>query len=128
MKTNFDKWKEGLSPDAFISGNFSDFISIDEKCPARMVCPKGGEYSTCAKEFLKWANAETKEDEMATNFEKWRDSLTPETYMDIPLSCGACPALHECDLLRKYGHVYSCRESFLRWANAPAKEEKEETK
>ena len=56
-----------------------------------------------------------------TNFDKWRDSLTPETYVDIQrlyVDCLDCPALGACDC--KEGE---CRNEFLRWANAPAKEE-----
>ena len=58
--TNFDRWKEELTPEDFVSGNYADFIDIRdycEKCPARNVCPKGGKDTTCAKEFLRWANA-----------------------------------------------------------------------
>lgn len=57
--TNFDRWKEELTPETFVSGNYADFIDIRdycEKCPAKNVCPKGGKDTTCAKEFLRWAN------------------------------------------------------------------------
>ena len=61
---NFDKWKSGLTPEDFVSGDYADFIDLDdpcEKCPAENVCPKGGKDTTCAKEFLRWANAKTED-------------------------------------------------------------------
>ena len=59
-----------------------------------------------------------------TNFEKWRDSLTPEeTANDAQhhhIDCDFCPvgAAHECDFL----HL-GCYGSFIRWANELAEEE-----
>jgi hypothetical protein len=57
---------------------------------------------------------------MKTNFDVWRDQLTPEEVaMKLDASnlvCDFCPARHECD------GTY-CKDHFLRWADAPAKEE-----
>ena len=62
-----------------------------------------------------------------TNFEKWRDSLTAEKLLDCILDSGVsrclpCPARDECVHNKQAG---GCNSAFLRWANAPAKEEEE---
>lgn len=79
---------------------------------------------------------------MKTNFEKWRDSLTPEAllskrsddtkcvYINCATNCPAenCPA-KECWIIHPARHerwahyAKQCNKWFLRWANAPAKEE-----
>jgi hypothetical protein len=53
---------------------------------------------------------------MATNFDEWKQSLTPEFIADgkfIVLSCGACPARGV--TCNKYDTT--CRGNFLLWAN-----------
>jgi aldehyde:ferredoxin oxidoreductase len=57
-----------------------------------------------------------------TNFEKWKESLTPEDIVNqrfIVLSCGACPAL--CKTCFKYDTT--CRGNFLIWAYGKYEEE-----
>lgn len=63
---------------------------------------------------------------MKTNFDVWRDSLTPEgiaglleTSWDL---CDFCPACDKRNICGS-GSVF-CRDNYLRWANAPAKEDK----
>lgn len=63
---------------------------------------------------------------MKTNFDKWRDSLTPPRFFNAYLvRCLFCPARWECDAK---GDKFSpkCINAFTRWANAPAKEEEKE--
>ena len=62
---------------------------------------------------------------MKTNFEKWRDSLTPEDAAWLihyaekgRKDCSLCP-VRGCSQAKDT----HCAKSFLRWANAPAKEE-----
>lgn len=65
-----------------------------------------------------------------TNFEKWKEGLTPETYaalvsgfqseMSMNRVCKYCPLDATCDRDCAYG---GCEEAILLWANAPAKEE-----
>lgn len=64
-----------------------------------------------------------------TNFEKWKEGLTAEwvaNFMELySIHCGC----HECPADWYHGHGkakgrHGCREVFLEWANAPAKEEK----
>lgn len=78
---------------------------------------------------------------MKTNFEKWRDSLTPEDLI-LPRPTGStkcvwiacernCPARATCPAskafpknIERWRHFSAkCDKWFLRWANAPAKEE-----
>lgn len=57
---------------------------------------------------------------MKTNFEKWRDSLTPELVQDMFSGylngdpCRHCPAIDFC------GKKDGCRETFTAWANTKA--------
>lgn len=91
---------------------------------------------------------------MKTNFEKWRDQLTPEALIRPDIMAGAvrvgivcnencpvknCPVIRHFLYLKKQeadGHIVTRRQElahrrigqkcatwFLRWANAPAKEE-----
>ena len=65
-----------------------------------------------------------------TNFEAWRDSLTPETFYEMREAicltlnrawpCAQCPAWDYCN-----GDFSGndCKDTFNEWANAPAKEE-----
>ena len=59
-----------------------------------------------------------------TNFEKWRDSLTPEIVQDTFAGylngdpCRHCPAIDLC------GKIDGCRATFAAWANKEAEEEK----
>jgi hypothetical protein len=66
-----------------------------------------------------------------TNFEKWRNSLTPESLTtvcinetgsiykdDVIVECDSCPAYGECGVTERYREC-GCRESFLKWANTP---------
>jgi hypothetical protein len=67
-----------------------------------------------------------------TNFDVWRDQLTPDDIVVTDFSfsmgcsafyghydgCDACPAKSHC-----LGKDISCKEGWLSWANAPAKEE-----
>jgi hypothetical protein len=61
-----------------------------------------------------------------TNFDVWRDGLTPGDVWDTRVGyfhgdpCRHCPAIDLC------GNVdgLTCEQTFYRWANAPAKEEK----
>ena len=75
---------------------------------------------------------------MKTNFEKWRDSLTPEAFAKqangrcgFKFTCLECPALKalggcsaDVDIMNNLCDEAKCRAFFLLWANAPAKEEK----
>jgi len=57
-----------------------------------------------------------------TNFDVWRDALTPESIADskfITLSCSGCPASGEA--CSKYDAA--CRSNFLDWAKSKAKPE-----
>ena len=60
---------------------------------------------------------------MKTNFEAWRDSLTPEWVQDMFAGylngepCRHCPAIDFC------GKIDGCKETFTAWANVEAKEE-----
>ena len=59
-----------------------------------------------------------------TNFDKWKEGLTAETYVDIQrlyVDCLDCAARGSCGC-----KVGECGDNYLRWANAPAKEEKED--
>lgn len=61
--TNFEKWRDSLTPETFVFGRYAHFIDrACANCPATNVCPKGGENMTCAEEFLRWANAPAKEE------------------------------------------------------------------
>jgi hypothetical protein len=64
-----------------------------------------------------------------TNFEKWRETLTPEeifTNYGIFGFCGKeCPATEYCrsgksQHLDAYQHNWECREVFFEWANKEA--------
>ena len=63
---------------------------------------------------------------MNTNFDVWRDQLTPEevnemrTSSETRTSCDRCPAIRFCGKTSGL----TCNEAFTAWANAPAKEEK----
>lgn len=70
---------------------------------------------------------------MKTNFEKWRDSLTPSSCASIQLrygDCNDCPIIKECACRLCQGRKAcaireeKCYRSYLAWANAPAKEDK----
>lgn len=58
-----------------------------------------------------------------TNFEKWKEGLTPELVQDAfdgflnGEPCRHCPAIGLCM------GIDGCKEKFITWANAPAKEE-----
>ena len=54
-----------------------------------------------------------------TNFEAWRDSLTPEKAAAVFSHCLICD---DCPV--KCEHATHCTEKFTAWANAPAKEER----
>lgn len=65
---------------------------------------------------------------MKTNFEKWRDTLTPEAFYEnrkdscvIALPCSNCPARAFCN---EADYSIECKDNFTAWANAPAKEDK----
>jgi hypothetical protein len=54
-----------------------------------------------------------------SNFDVWRDGLTPEAIADgkfVTLSCGGCPAYGES--CNRYDT--KCRSNFLRWARGKA--------
>lgn len=65
-----------------------------------------------------------------TNFEKWRDSLTPEAFYEMREAvcfmfnrawpCAQCQAWDFCN---KDLGPNDCKGTFTAWANAPAKEE-----
>lgn len=66
-----------------------------------------------------------------TNFEKWRDSLTPVDYASIQRlydDCHDCPNLKACACRFCQGRKAcaireeKCYQQYLAWANAPAKE------
>jgi hypothetical protein len=57
-----------------------------------------------------------------SNFDVWRDDLTPEAIADskfVTLSCGGCPAYGES--CNRYDT--KCRTNFLRWARGKASPE-----
>lgn len=62
---------------------------------------------------------------MRTNFDEWREKLTPGEFWDSREGhlngdpCRHCPAI---DLCGKVDGL-TCTETFYRWANAPAKGE-----
>ena len=69
---------------------------------------------------------------MKTNFDKWKEGLTPSRYASIQLlyrDCNDCPELKVCACRFCQGRKAcaireeKCYRSYLRWANAPAKEE-----
>lgn len=58
-----------------------------------------------------------------TNFEKWRNSLTPVNYYRISIAfneggCVDCPVLKYCEKHPKE----ECEVNFLKWAEQEAKE------
>ena len=63
---------------------------------------------------------------MPTNFEKWRDSLTPEIFdvwnedgcNQIQLKTVECPALTYC--INEMDPCLTCKETLLNWANKEA--------
>jgi hypothetical protein len=60
-----------------------------------------------------------------SNFDVWRDGLTPEAIADskfVTLSCGGCPAYGES--CNRYDT--KCRSNFLRWARGKAAAESSE--
>jgi hypothetical protein len=60
-----------------------------------------------------------------SNFDVWRDGLTPEAIADgkfVTLSCGGCPAYGES--CNRYDT--KCRTNFLRWARGKAAQESDE--
>ena len=63
---------------------------------------------------------------MKTNFEKWRDSLTPEKVNEFREACEMRTACDRCPSIAFCGKTsgFTCAEAFTTWANAPAKEEK----
>ena len=67
---------------------------------------------------------------MKTNFEAWREKLTPEEVwlqrQSIASGCWPCHFCGACDWQNTGFHNFSedCQKAFLRWANAQAKEEK----
>lgn len=78
------------------------------------------------KAYYRTRREEYRKEHPLTNFEKWRDSLTPEASSWLihyaekgKKNCGLCP-VRGC-AQAKDTH---CAKSFLRWANATAKEEK----
>ena len=64
-----------------------------------------------------------------TNFEAWRDQLTPEmAYKLLGKACDVCPSRKYCDENQRVMHPggrlkFSCEDLFTLWALAPAKEE-----
>ena len=60
-----------------------------------------------------------------TNFEKWRDSLTPEWVNECREACEMRTACYKCPTGDFCGNTsgITCAEAFTAWANAPAKEE-----
>jgi len=83
-----------------------------------------------------------------TNFDVWRDQLTPDMLGDLietdnselgnctycPEGCRKICAASEAENEKmcfgepydeKLAFLFGCKEKFLRWANAPAKEEDE---
>ena len=71
---------------------------------------------------------------MSTNFEAWRDQLTPEglwhMWNDIYAGCwpcGYCKAHENCNCGNIFAHLdlfnEECFKTFTAWASAPAKEE-----
>ena len=69
-----------------------------------------------AKDTVPWEKPQT-------NFDKWKERLTPELVQDTFAGyisgdpCRHCPAIDFC------GGIDGCKETFFAWANAPAKEE-----
>ena len=79
MKTNFEKWKEGLTPKDLILPRVSDntkcvWIACERNCPAATSCPARKAFpkniqrwkhfaERCDKWFLRWAKAPAKEEE-----------------------------------------------------------------
>lgn len=62
MKTNFDKWKEGLTAEKLLDCILDSGVSRCLPCPARDLCvhtKAGG----CNSAFYRWANAPAKEEE-----------------------------------------------------------------
>ena len=83
---------------------------------------------------------------MKTNFEKWRDSLTPDMLGDLietenselggctycPKGCRKLCKAHAAEFEKmncgepydeKLAFLFGCKDIFLAWANAPVKEE-----
>ena len=65
---------------------------------------------------------------MKTNFEVWRDQLTPEMLYEaqtddcvctFPARSGLCPAWEYC----KDSEICGCKETFMAWASATAEED-----
>jgi len=59
---------------------------------------------------------------MKTNFDVWRDQLTPEKAWGVIRLCSYCPALSVCEKMED-NEDWTCGRAFGAWANAPAKEE-----
>ena len=56
---------------------------------------------------------------MMTNFEKWKEELTPEDFVRISNTwCGNFPFCDKCET----DDGRYCLDIFYRWADAPAKE------
>lgn len=53
-----------------------------------------------------------------TNFEKWKQRLTPSNIIDS--GCNNCPICWKCE---EHWGTEACCLAFKRWANAEAKEE-----
>ena len=58
-----------------------------------------------------------------TNFEKWKETLTPSNIIDN--GCNNCPLCWMCE---EHWGTYECCLKFERWANAEAKEEEFKTR
>ena len=61
-----------------------------------------------------------------TNFEKWKETLTPEEVNEMRTSCETRTSCDRCPAIRFCGKTsgLTCNEAFTAWANAPAKEDK----
>ena len=71
------------------------------------------------KAYYRMQREEYRKKHPRTNFERWRDQLTPEEAAEAfshSLVCNGCPV--------KCEHATHCFDKFILWANAPAKEEK----
>jgi len=79
------------------------------------------------KAYYRMQREEYRKKHPRTNFDVWRDQLTPDYAAALIAStykwthnCFECPAIYGCPQARDT----NCARVFLRWANAPAKEEK----
>lgn len=75
--------------------------------------------------YYKMLREEYRKKHPQTNFEAWRDSLTPEVFAELMRNrCSACPLAYDNGVCFGPYCLAFCRDRLLTWASAPAKEEK----